>query len=87
MELEELNATRLFVLQRAIGALIVTHPDPLKFAQSFALATGMQQLDQMSFAQSRDDVREEAKVFAQELYELANDEVQRRDSLQRPHED
>ena len=84
MKQEEINTTRLFVLQRAIGALIVTHPEPGKFAQAFALATGMQQLDQLAFAESRDDVRAESKAFAQELFELANDEVKRRCEQQKP---
>lgn len=52
MNQEQLNTTRLFVLQRAIAALIVTHPEPEKFAKAFALVTGMQQLDQLAFAQS-----------------------------------
>jgi hypothetical protein len=71
-------------LQRAIGALIVTHPEPQKFAQAFAISTGIQQLDQLAFAQSRDDVRSESKAFALELYELANAEVEERAALQKP---
>ena len=87
MTQEELNTTRLFVLQRAIGALIVTHPEPGKFAQAFALALGMQHLDQLAFAESRPDVRAESKEFAQELFELANDEVNRRAGQQTPGAD
>jgi hypothetical protein len=78
MKQEDLNTTRLFVLQRAIGALIETHPDPEKFAQAFALSSGLQQLDQLAFARSSADVRHESKEFAQELLMLAADEVARR---------
>lgn len=75
---DEINGTRLFVLQRAIAALIVTHPDPAAFAKAFGLVNGMQQLDQIAYAKANPAVREESKVFSQELIDLANDEVERR---------
>jgi hypothetical protein len=81
---EELNGTRLFVLQRAICALIVTHPDPSAFARAFGAASALQQLDQLAFARSRPDVRDESAAFARELLELAADEVARRQAAQTP---
>ena len=78
MTIEEINAARIFVLQHAIGALIVTHPAPEKFAESFGLLVGMQQLGHIANAGSSDSVRAVSLEFSQELIELANDEVQRR---------
>ncbi|PJC22716.1 MAG: hypothetical protein CO065_01100 [Comamonadaceae bacterium CG_4_9_14_0_8_um_filter_57_21] len=84
MNQEELNTTRLFVLQRAIGALIVTHPEPERFAKTFGSSIGLQQLDQIAYPLSKPDVRAESKAFAQELLELANDEVLQRAQGKKP---
>lgn len=78
MTLDEINATRIFVLQNAIGALIVTHPDPSQFAQAFGLLVGMQQMGHIANPQSRYDVRAVSLEFSQELLKLADDEVKRR---------
>ena len=72
------------MLQRAICALIVTHPDPEAFAKSFGLLSAWQQVDQIAFVKANPAVLAESKEFAQELIELANEEVQRRASQTPP---
>lgn len=76
-----LNATRLFVLQRAIAALIVSHPDPAAFARAFGQITASAQVDHMSVA-GTDRFRREATDFARELLDLAHDEIARRNKPQ-----
>lgn len=71
---EQLTAVRLFVLQRAIGALIVTHPDPGKFAQIFGAATGIAQIEHAT-SDAPASFRQEAAQFARELIDLAEDEA------------
>lgn len=71
-------ATRLFVLQRAIGALIVTHPDPAGFARVFDAATGLAQIEHALAPGATEAVRKEAAQFAQALIGLAEDEAARR---------
>lgn len=80
MKLEELNAVRLFTLQRAIGALIKTHPHPDHFADVFEQGTAMTQALHVLNADTPPEVRQEALAFAQELIGLARDEAQARKS-------
>jgi hypothetical protein len=75
---EQLTAVRLFVLQRAIAALIMTHPDPEKFAQAFGAAAGMAQIDHLTAPKATEALRAEAGNFARELLVLAQDEASHR---------
>ncbi|MCR6481152.1 hypothetical protein NU688_33690 [Variovorax sp. ZS18.2.2] len=68
---EQKTETRLFVLQRAIMALINTHPNPREFAKAFSSFTAQQQVDQAAFAKSSPEVRAESAEFAGELIEWA----------------
>lgn len=78
MKLEELNTVRLFTLQRAVAALIKTHPQPAVFADVFEQATGMTQAGHVVDPLVPAAVKQEALEFAQELIALARDEAQRR---------
>ena len=77
-EYEILLSTRLFVLERAIGALIVTHPDPAAFARLFGAATSLAQVEQLANAKAPEASKREAAKRARELIALAEDEVARR---------
>jgi len=63
------------VLQRAIAALIMTHPDPKAFAATFRSITGIAQVDHLLCPQAAPEWRQEAADFARELAELADDEA------------
>ena len=78
---DETTATRLYVLQRAVMALINTHPNPRDFAKAFSSITAQQQLDQAAFAKSRSDVREESNAFASEIIEWAARVADAKDGL------
>lgn len=65
---------QLFALKRAIGALIVTHPNPEAFARTFDAATGLAPIEH-ALAPA---IRETARRTAAELLGLAQDEVSRR---------
>ena len=78
MNLEELNAIRLFTLQRAISALIRTHPHPAQFADVFEQATAMTQASHAVDPLVPPEVKQVALDFARELIELARDEAQHR---------
>lgn len=77
-EYELITAARLNVLKRAIGALIVSHPDPGRFSQLFDAATGLAQIEHMTAPNAPASVREAATQLARELLDLAEDEVARR---------
>lgn len=70
-ELTETTAIRLHVLQRAIGALIVTHPDPAAFAREFAGATARAQVDHHLTSDAGAWRRKEAAEYAAGLLDLA----------------
>lgn len=78
MNLEELNAIRLFTLQRAIGALIKTHPNPAQFADVFEQATALTQVSHVVDPLVQAAVKQEALDFAKELIDLAREEAQLR---------
>lgn len=78
MNLEELNAIRIFTLQRAIGSLITTHPHPDLFANDFEQATAMTQASHVVDPLVPHEVKTEALEFARELIDLARDEAARR---------
>ena len=78
MNPEELNAIRLFTLQRAIGALIKTHPHPEQFADVFEQSTAMTQAAHVVDPLVLPAVKQEALDFSRELIELARDEAQHR---------
>lgn len=71
-------AAQLFVLKRAIGALIVAHPNPDEFARRFDAATGLAQIEHALAPGATPAVREVARRIASELVDLARDEVARR---------
>lgn len=72
---EHLANIRLLVLQRAIAALIMTHPDPNAFAATFRSITGIAQVDHLLCPHAAPEWRQEAVDFARELVELADDEA------------
>ena len=72
---EHLANIRLLVLQRAIAALIMTHPDPAAFAATFRSVTGIAQIDHVLTPQASDEWRREAADFARELADMADDEA------------
>lgn len=78
LSLPEITATRLFVLQRAIAALIVTHPDPARFAAAFEQATQHADVSMLYADGETEFQRAVADEFSQELLGLALDEVARR---------
>lgn len=78
MNLEELNAIRLFTLHRAISALIKTHPHPDRFADVFEQSTAMTQAAHVVDPLVSPEVKQEALEFARELIDLARDEAQHR---------
>lgn len=69
---------QLFALKRAIGALIVTHPNPEAFARAFDAATGLAQIEHALAPGATPEIRETARRTAAELLGLAQDEVSRR---------
>mgnify|MGYP003594107112 CR=1 FL=1 len=77
-EYEMITAARLFVLERAIGALIVTHSDAGAFAQAFSAASGLVQIEHMTAPGATPAVRQAATQMARDLIGLADDEVARR---------
>ncbi|CAN7258734.1 hypothetical protein LJR130_001054 [Variovorax sp. LjRoot130] len=80
MTLEQTTQTRLFVLQRAILALINTHPDPRAFARVMGSFTAVQQIDQIEYAKSNPEVRAESDAFAREIIDFAGLVAEKRDS-------
>lgn len=77
-EYELILSARIFVLQRAIGALIVSHPDPGAFARLLDAATGLAQIEHLTAPGATPAIREAAARFARDLIDLAEDEVSRR---------
>lgn len=75
---ELILSARLFVLQRAIGALIVTHPDPARFAEIFEAVSDIAHIEHLLVPKATEAVRAEARRFAQDLVDLARDEALRR---------
>lgn len=75
--MSEFTDTRLFVLQRAIMALIMTHPDPKLFAETFRAITAHAQIDH-ALTPAPESLRQEAADFARELAEIADLEVAHR---------
>jgi len=72
---EHLANIRLWVLQRAIAALVMTHPDPKAFAEIFRTATGLAQVDHLLAPDAPDAWKQEAADFARGIAELADAEV------------
>lgn len=72
---EPLANVRLLVLQRAIAALIMTHPDPATFAKTFRSISGIAQIDHLLLPGADPEWQQEAVNFARELVELADAEV------------
>lgn len=72
---EHLANIRLLVLQRAIAALVMTHPDPKAFADIFRTATSLSQVDHLLAPNAPDAWKREAADFAREIAELADAEV------------
>lgn len=77
-DLDLILSARIFVLQRAIGALIVTHPDPAAFARALDAATGLAQIEHLTAPGATPAVRDAATRLALELIGLAEDEASRR---------
>lgn len=77
-EYELILSARIFVLQRAIGALIVSHSDPGAFARLLDAATGLAQIEHLTAPNATPAIREAATRFARDLIDLAEDEVLRR---------
>lgn len=77
-EFEMLLAAKLFVLKRAISALIISHPDPAGFAERFNHVTTCAQIDHAIAPKATERVRSEARGLAEELLGLAQDEITRR---------
>lgn len=77
-EHELILSARISVLKRAIGALIVTHPDPEKFAEKFGATTGLAQIEHLTAPGATDATKRAASAFAREILGLAADEIARR---------
>ena len=78
MELEELNAVRIFAMQTVIGALIKTHPNPAAFAAVLEQGMGLVQVEQIRMSFASAEARKEAVEFAQDFVHIAKDEAQAR---------
>lgn len=76
----QLAHIRVIVLQRAIGALIATHPNPGAFATQFATATAIAQVDHHLTSDAEPWMRKAAAEFAEELLDLAHGASARRGS-------
>lgn len=75
MDLAQLNATRIQALQTAIAALLLTHPDPARFADLLEQLHAQQQIDQAQHALPDPAERDTARQVIDTLCAIAREDA------------
>lgn len=78
MDIAEHALTTSFAQQTALAALIMTHPDPAKFAATLSQLTAGTQIEWAQEGLATGEARDAARSILGELLDIAHMEAERR---------